>query len=475
MLNSFRPSRRRFLRGAGGLTLGLPLLDAFAPRAARGAAPAKPVFGVIVVEMNGVQQGDMGNMNEPRAFWPTKIGPLTKASMQAEPGQATSVLADYADKLLMVRNVRLPFSAEGCAHSSDGNMLLTAQKFGPAGSKSQAFGESVDNYVGRITGREPWNLYAGPKYGYIDDHISYRGKSDVRVGENNPWLAYQKLVGMTSATASNTAAQIAAGKKSVNDFLRAELNELRGRTDLSSDDKRRLDLHFDAIRDLEIKVTTDLPDQTKTDLKSVDGAFRTDANRLKVVRLQYDLAAFALASGYSQIVVLQIGDGTDGMQYVVDGMTLPRFHPLSHRATSDSTVGDSPDKDKMIGWHHKIDILRLELWRHLLDAMSGYTTPDGNLLDVGFSLWTNTVATGDHRSTNMPFLFAGKARGFFKTGQHVSANGKAPSDSPADNAPNNQILSTVINAFGIRKADGSMVDDFGDPSLPKGVVSSMIA
>ena len=34
---------------------------------------------------------------------------------------------------------------------------------------------------------------------------------------------------------------------------------------------------------------------------------------------------------------------------------------------------------------------------------------------------------------------------------------------------------TLLNAVGVRKADGSLVDDFGDPSLKPGQISGMLA
>ena len=40
---------------------------------------------------------------------------------------------------------------------------------------------------------------------------------------------------------------------------------------------------------------------------------------------------------------------------------------------------------------------------------------------------------------------------------------------------NNKILNTLLNAAGLRKPDGSMIDDFGAPELPKGVIPAMIA
>ncbi len=463
--------RRALLRGAGGVAIGLPLLDIMMPTRACAAAPS-PVFGAVVVEMNGVQQGQADGSGEAERFWPAALGALTTASMTAASDRATSELADYADKLLMIRNIRLPFGADGCAHSSSGNQLLTAAKYGPAGAKSLAFGESFDNYVGRSLGFEPLNLYAGPKSGYIDDHISFRGKNDVRVGENNPFTAYKKIVGLNRNP--QQAAQVAAGRKSVNDLVRVELNALRARTDLSEADRKRLDMHFDAIRDIEVKIVSELPVATQGEMKAIDGKPGSDQNRLTAVRLQYDIMAFALAAGFTQLVVIQVGDGTDGMQYTLDGMVLPRFHPLSHRATSDSKIGDSPDKDKMEIWHHRIDVLRLGLFKHLLDQLAAFSTPEGNLLEVGFALWTNSIATGFHRQTNIPWLIAGNARKYFKNGLHMTADGGPLSDSMQQNVTNNQLLNTLIGAFGARKADGSPVDDFGDPSLPRGTLSKIL-
>lgn len=38
----------------------------------------------------------------------------------------------------------------------------------------------------------------------------------------------------------------------------------------------------------------------------------------------------------------------------------------------------------------------------------------------------------------------------------------------------NLVLNTLINAMGVRKSDGSQVDDFGDASLTKGVVTGAL-
>jgi hypothetical protein len=39
----------------------------------------------------------------------------------------------------------------------------------------------------------------------------------------------------------------------------------------------------------------------------------------------------------------------------------------------------------------------------------------------------------------------------------------------------NKMLNTILTAAGVTKSDGSPKDDFGDPSLPKGIFSELLA
>ena len=42
--------------------------------------------------------------------------------------RSTGELADYADKLLIVRGINLPYSSNGCSHSAADAQILTAAK-----------------------------------------------------------------------------------------------------------------------------------------------------------------------------------------------------------------------------------------------------------------------------------------------------------------------------------------------------------
>ena len=109
--------------------------------------------------------------------------------------------------------------------------------------------------------------------------------------------------------------------------------------------------------------------------------------------------------------------------------------------------------------YHKIDRQFAQAFRHMLDRLSAYAMPDGKtLLEHGVSVWYNDNANGPaHSRDNVPWIIAGSANGFLKQGQYVDVTGGAGNHA--------QVLNTLGSAAGVRKPDGSYLDDFGDASL----------
>jgi hypothetical protein len=460
-------SRRRFLRGAGGVTLGLPMLDLFArEREVRGQAARPYVPAVFMVNSCGVVQNDDG----PEMFWPSKAGPLTTASLMADSGRTAGELAAHAARLIFVRGINFRYSGiAGCGHAEGGCQVLTANGVTTGGRNARAKGESIDHRIARElnpSGRESLLLYAGRKGTWIDDFCSYRGPQQLRAGQNNPWNAYRDVIGLGGGGASTTplpnaaAEAIKARRRSVNDLVREEMQALLARTDLSADDRERLKLHADNIRDIETTITTTLAPPEKTPFEALNAAYADDASLGKVARLHAELAAFALASRANRVAVIQVGAGADRTRRPeISGYS---YHRISHRVDSDGASGASISGARML--HHKIDRLHAQYFNHLLDKMAAYTTPEGNLLDIGFAVWTNELATGPgHRRTGVPYVIAGRARGYLRAGQFVDVGGQL----------NNKLLNTLLNAAGIRKAGGAPVDDFGAAELPKGELAEI--
>ncbi len=451
--------RRHFLRGLGGVIIALPFLETFAPKGALAAGP--PPFAIFMRQANGVVQ----KTDEPDVFWPKALGKLTKAGLAAESDRAVSVLSDYADKLLVVQGVNFAFPGNGCGHSGGGNQCLTAAKVSdtPSGNESLAMGESIDNRIARElqpAGVEPLTLYAGKMSGYINEVLSYRGPKQLRSAERDPFVAYTKLFGAQNMDAA-ALERLKAARSSVNDLVRGDMKSLMGRTDLSADDRARLQLHFDSIRDLEVKMACALPDMRLAEMQAIQPTVGSSDNVQTVTKMQMDIIALAVSCGSVRAATLQIGDGNDSTEYTIYGQKQYSYHWISHRIQSDGASGTPIDNGAEL--HHEIDKIHGNLFKYLLDRLASYTIGSGTLLDSGIAVWTNDLADKYHSYSNIPYILAGGANGFLATGQHIDAGG----------VTNNKMWNVVGAAVGC-KTNGKPMDDFGDPSLDPGFIPAMM-
>jgi hypothetical protein len=451
--------RRHFLRGLGGAVMALPFLETFAPKRALAAGP--PPFAIFMRQANGVVQ----KTDEPEMFWPQALGKLTNADLASQSDRAVSVLSDYADKLLVVRGVNFAFPGNGCGHSGGGNQCLTAAKVSdtPSGNESLAMGESIDNRIARELqppGVEPLTLYAGKMSGYINEVLSYRGPKMLRSAERDPFVAYTKLFGAVNMDAA-AIERLKAARSSVNDLVRGDMKALMGRTDLSAADRSRLQLHFDSIRDLEVKMACSLPDMRLAEMEAIQPTVGSSDNVQTVTKMQMDIIALAVSCGVVRAATLQVGDGNDSTEYTINGQKQYSYHWISHRIQGDGNTG--APIDNAVQMHHEIDKIHGNLFKYLLDRLSSYTLGSGTLLDSGVVVWTNDVADKYHSYSNVPYVLAGSANGFLATGQFIDAG----------DVSNNKMWNVVGSAVGCRN-NGKYMDDFGDPSLTPGFIDAMM-
>ncbi len=459
-------TRRHFLRGVGGVVVGLPFLEGLWPRHAD-AVQASWKFAVFVRQGNGVQQATASG--EPERFWPSfALGPFTPDALVADTGRAVSELAEHAQDLTIVRGLGFNDPANACRHSGGGNQVLTGASVGLKDqcNATLAEGQSIDNLIQQQLagdGNEPLTLICGARSDQVNEVLSYRGPLDLRGAERNPYNAYSDLFGLSTLTPTEQTL-IQARRKSVNDLVRSEMQSLLARKDLSRTDRLRLDLHFTSIRELELGLScaagTSAGEAARIEAGSSGIADETQIEA--VVKLHMDVIVMAIACGARRASTLQIGSGPDNTRYTIDGVQQPDFHSISHRLTS-------PDPVLM---HSKIDRKLLSLFKYLLDQLKTHTTPRGTaLLDEGVVVYVNDLATGGHGYDNVPYLLAGSAGGFLKTGLYVDA-GDAPNSVFTTN---NKILNTIGAAVGCKNAAGGPLDDFGDPTLEKGMIDAIVS
>ena len=164
--------------------------------------------------------------------------------------------------------------------------------------------------------------------------------------------------------------------------------------------------------------TLTIPDADVATMKTNDPKPYDQSIARHRVKLFMELMAFSAAADYSRVAVLKIGDRIDDHVYTYNGQSA-KFHDVSHRQVANA-----------IDFHHYIDRMMLNYYKYLLDTVSPYTTPTGPLLDQGVTIYCNQCATGAHSFSNIPWIQAGTANGYFKKGQYiVVGNGQQPGGS----------------------------------------------
>jgi hypothetical protein len=462
-------NRRAFLRGAGTVAIGLPFLEGLPERSAW-AASSPPVFTFYVIGSCGV----VG-----KSFFPDTTGALTTAGLNGLSDRAVTPLANHAANLIFLKNVSWPQNVKSCGHAEGLCQSLTAIPPGSTGNTAYSGGPSADMVISQAvnpTGTDPICLYSASKPAYIADRISFRGAGagQVRSGDQNPYLLYSKLVGLTTTTSTGgtttdpVAAELAATRKSVNDLVRAELNSLMNNSALSTDDKNRLQLHFQSIRDTEVMMgnagmmcTTDGLGLDTTTLNSYKSNFswHQDGGMVETVTaLHMQLVALAFACNYNRVATLQWGDGTDGNKYNTPSSVAVgswTFHQISHRVMSDGATGTNPTAEQA---HHETDGVRMTTLAKGLDAFAAR-----GLQNSAQVMFATHIADGpSHSGINVPHIIWGNAGGFLKTGQFLDP-GKITS---------NKLQNTLITAA-IRDKSTATVD-FG-MGTGNGMIAGMLA
>ncbi len=457
-------SRRFVLQGTGGVVLALPVLESLLPRSAWAAPTPRDRFIMFVRTGNGVVQL---SGEGPDRFWPQNTGALTVDSLQnANADRATSELAPFATRLLMVKNVKLPFARNSCGHAEAIPQVLTAAgNTGGSGNDPKALGRSLDWLVAEKlnpAGVAPLTFMAGPRSTYIGEALSWSAPQMRTAAERSPLNAYMRLTGLAGAPPA-VQQLVAARRKSVNDLVRAQLREVLAKPQLSVSDKQRLTQHLDAVRDLEVQMTCDLEADRIAAVRAITSPEDNDI-RPEVVKRFMDLAAWAFNCRLNHAATLQIGEGNDQTQYTIGGVKLPRFHWISHRIAADGSTGDPIPN--AIDLHHSIDRYQLGLYGYLLGRLDAYASPyGGTLLDDSLAVWMNDLGSGPpHSADDTPWIIGGGGGGTISTGRFIDHGKKNV----------NLVLNTLISAMNIRKPDGSPTDDFGDPTLAKGVMAGVL-
>jgi hypothetical protein len=479
-------SRRKVLRGVGGIALGLPLLESLLPRQAAAAA-RQPLlrFGVFF-GCNGV---DMS-----RWFPRGPYGALTDAHLK---GTANEALIPHRQKLLFPRGVHMaPRSGGRDPGGGDDHGRCMAHKLtgfsADAGGLAQ--GPSIDYVLARAINpgpagarRPPLNLWVGKPGNYHAlDYISYSAPGQAVAGLNNPWDAYAGLVGLSDTSDSEEArTRLRERRESVLDLVRGGLDRLRGLS-LSKSDREKLDLHFTAVREVEVQVSATGLSCVNTNLEAEARQYRGEPTLIvdeehypKLADIQIDLFALALACDMTRVVTLHFDRGSGGPTFKWDGMNHEyNHHKLSHGKVRDDCFGESTAKgcDNVEGFQDMlfdIDRWHQRKYARLLERLDSYREEEGRtLLDNSVILYTNEMSDGKlHSFMDLPYIIAGSAGGQIRQNQYCALGPEGQTDR---SAPHNRLLNTLVNVMGVQSDWFGQPEGKGGATMQRGIFQELL-
>jgi hypothetical protein len=316
-------------------------------------------------------------------------------------------------------------------------------------------GESIDQYLSRTVGAgSPWrHLYLGAMANQNnasgDKHIVYPSAGQTIPPEDDPRRAFERVFGAGLPTRMPPTMTGPSADRSILDGTLAEVQALRDK--LGAGERAKLELHLEALRDLERRVATTLPPPVTpppascgtppASLSSASLPSLYDPSLFPtVLRLQLDVMVQAMACGLTRVGTVQCSHHTSELimsRFPGTSFSDPGFDMRSHQA---SHYGPRHDA----GRREYRDYLAQRRWfveqfAYLVDQLAARPEDGGTMLDHSL-LWLCTeVCDGNiHSHDDMPFVLAGGAGGRLRTGRKLDFNG----------APHGNLLVTLARAMG---------------------------
>lgn len=452
--------RRTLLRGAGGIAIALPFLEAMDSRPAHAQASERQRF-VVFFSANGTIDdkwrpfGSGSNFSFANPNDPSELRVL--APLEA-----------HKQDLVVIEGVDMlsrDLGPGGNGHDLGMGHMLTCRELvvGPSGvgefshlPDGSAGGISIDQEIANYIGND--TKFRSLEFGVraildtqrqITSRMCYRDAFQVLPPENDPVAAFNSIFAEVGADPMDLL-EGRARRHSVLDKVIDDFNRLNVR--LGQADRIKLDAHLTAIRDIEKSLDAGIgssafcvkPGQPP----SIDPL--SNDNYEQVGQLQMDLMVMALTCELTKVTSIQWSTAQSGVRFTGLGHS-DSHHSLSHEADANPTA-----RAQLVEINHWY----AQRFAYLLDAMKAIPDGTGTLLDQSIVLWCNEQGNGDtHSKTEIPFVLAGSGGGALQTGRYLQYT----------DAAHNDLYIALLHAFG--KTDAV---SFGLPQLSTGPLSGVL-
>jgi hypothetical protein len=496
---TLRLDRRRFLTGAGGAFLALPMLEAFAPRRALGQTAAPPKRVIFIHHPDGRLVGDGSTQNGIlQDLW--SPGPTTRAlPIGAPPSPMLAELAAIRDEIVTidgVDNLVRHTTGDIDGHYPADVTCLTCQPPKADGSGSDA---SIDYVAGdrlRSGPAMPATIVFPAGFEMADwrDGNSLGqnwgpGGTAPRMVSLNPQAAIGQLFGPPAPVmpppAPTLQDRLVARRKSILDGVLGNFSSLRAK--LNAADQQRLDQHAAFIRSVEMG----LPGPMSGPMQRAAGCLRPDESSIMLpisqddggtsgkydpamVPFQIENLVQSLACDVTRSATLLFWNGDDPVFPAefpgYDPNTFDNTSPFAtmnwHGTIHESNAVDAPHADDLrrtYQWFGRMFTL-------LVQRLAAIQDLDGSrLLDNTLVVWVAELGYGTHTTFNIPVVLAGMRSAFANgQGRHLVVDRRSLGDLYAQVL---RILGGSDTTFGATGTVGSVaagrdiMPDFGFPGF----------
>ncbi len=397
--------RRAFLRGVGGVSLALPVLDAMGA----GIAEEIPKRFCAIYTANGMSlpKSEHG-MDEWSWF------PRAERDGQFSFGKSTEPLSPFRERLSFLGGLHHPSGPKSDPHVCSDMWLTGAPLYNPKPGTYNSVG--LDQVVALHTKkycRQPslvLSIDAGTGFLSRTGTISYNFEGRPIPAENNPRRVFDRLFRGDRESLHSERNKLKQRIKLV-DAVSASARELNRQ--LGSSDRERLDQYLTSLDEIESRLIAserwiDIPLKSQ-DHSHLDLDASPEGEPGAYYRNMFDLIALAFDADITRSITFMLNRE--------DGMGISDTFPLKLGLTkTHHTLSHAADKDGQLQFA-KYDLFLSEQVAHFFNQLIKYQDRNGCVLDNTIVLFGSGAST-THNSTNLPTLVAGGANMGLKHGTY---------------------------------------------------------
>ncbi|RMG40255.1 MAG: DUF1552 domain-containing protein, partial [Planctomycetota bacterium] len=386
--------RRTFLRGIGGVSLGLPMLEAMltdrlfaAGPDAGGTIPRRMAFiffpnGAIMPAWRPHGSGEKFELAEtlqPLAELKNDI--LVISGLAQDNGRPKGDGAgDHARSASVYLTSAHPVKTAG----ADIRVGISVDQVAAQHLKGQTRLPSLE--LGIERGRTAGSCDSGYSCAYSSS-ISWKSPNTPMAKEIDPRAVFERLFGDAERSAAERKRR-ALIRKSVLDFVAEDARRLRNR--LGQADRRKLDEYFTSIREVEARI--EQAEQAarieRPDIEIPEGIPR---DRAEHIRLMYDLMALAFQTDTTRVITFMLGNAGSNRPYPMVGVN-SGHHELSHHRGDENKIAQLK----------KIDRFLAEQFARFVRKLKSIREGDGSLLDQCMICYGSGLSDGNrHRHDDL--------------------------------------------------------------------------